>query len=42
MAYDLVTKRSTTRWPYFKGLVRGMRASFRFGVDRSGRVYLER
>jgi GT2 family glycosyltransferase len=40
--HELVVKRSFGRWPYLKGLLRGMRASFRFGVDRSGRVYVER
>jgi glycosyltransferase involved in cell wall biosynthesis len=40
--YGLVAKRSFNGWPYLRGFFRGMRASFRFAVDRSGRVYLER
>ena len=40
--YKLVVMRTSNEWPYFKGLVRGIRGSFRFGVDRSRRIYIER
>jgi glycosyltransferase involved in cell wall biosynthesis len=40
--YKLIVERSSVSWPYFKGLLRGMRGSFRFGVDRSRRIYVER
>ena len=40
--YKLVLRRPNPHWPYIKGILRGMRASFRFGVDRSRRLYVER
>jgi len=40
--FTLVTRRSGHDWPYFKGLMRGIRSSFRFDVDRSRRIYVER
>jgi glycosyltransferase involved in cell wall biosynthesis len=40
--YKLVVQRTNHQWPYLKGLLRGIRTSFRFSVDRDNRVYLER
>ena len=40
--YKLVAERRNHHWPYLKGLLRGMSSSFRFGVDRSRRLYVER
>jgi glycosyltransferase involved in cell wall biosynthesis len=42
LGYDVVVKRSTSRWPYLKGFLRGARASFRYRVDRRRRIYLAR
>jgi hypothetical protein len=37
----LVLRRPTNNY-YLRGLFRGARGSFRFGVDRSTRLYVER
>jgi glycosyltransferase involved in cell wall biosynthesis len=41
-AYKLVTRRPNPHLPYLKGLVRGIRTSYRFKVDRTRRLYVER
>ena len=40
--YKLITRRDNPHMAYLKGVVRGTRASFRFGVDRARRLYVER
>ena len=41
LVYDAVVKRYLGRWQYLKGLLRGTRASYRYEVDRSTRLYIE-
>jgi glycosyltransferase involved in cell wall biosynthesis len=40
--YKLVAPPENPHLPYLKGLIRGIRSSFRFDVDRSTRLYVER
>ncbi len=40
--YKLITRRGNPHMAYLRGMVRGMRGSLRYGVDRSRRLYVER